>query len=138
MDDFYKTAQRMWEDANILKSSANNKSWFNTCYLSGYILECYGKLLLSYAPSNRYGHDIKFINESIVNFILNNSSLATYCIDFKNDCKTIYDEPQKWDPKKRYECTVGIWDTEATAAAFINEAQIVINMINKMKLDGVI
>lgn len=138
MDDYYKTAMRMWEDANVLRNSSNANSWFNTCYLSGYILECYGKLLLSYAPQNRYGHNIHLINESIINHILINSSLAKYCIDFKNECNTMYDEPQKWDPKKRYENTVGIWDTEGIADAFVSEAENVMNMINKMKLDGVI
>ncbi|MFH5186943.1 hypothetical protein ACHHV8_32575 [Paenibacillus sp. TAB 01] len=139
MDDFFKTAQRMWEDANILKNSTNKKSWFNTCYLSGYILECYGKLLLlSYGPSKRYGHDISTINDSITDHILINPSLAKYCLDFKKDCNTIYHEPNKWDPKKRYEGSTGIWDTEAIAEAYITEAQCVMDMINKMKLDGVI
>ncbi|MNC59362.1 hypothetical protein D3C75_1091660 [compost metagenome] len=119
-------------------NSSSKNSWFNTCYLSGYILECYGKLLLTYGPLKRYGHNLDNINDSISDHILINPSLAKYCLDFKITCNTIYEDPQKWDPKKRYENDAGVWDSEEIANRFIDESRNVIVMINQMKLDGVI
>ena len=43
-DDFLKTAERMYNDSQLL---FEGRRWFNSCYLSGYVGECYAKIILS-------------------------------------------------------------------------------------------
>ena len=60
----------MYDDAIILYQ---NCSWLNSCYISGYIIECYCKLLINnviasgcstlYTIAFKYGHNISIINK---------------------------------------------------------------------------
>jgi hypothetical protein len=139
MDDFYCTAQRMWNDANILKNNTN--SFFNTCYLSGYIVECYGKILITASAVGNprsYNHNIEDINNVIQTNILLNTSYSKYCLDLKTMCNTIYEGQHKWNPIKRYEDDPNLWNSKNVAESFVVEAKHVIDVIDNMKLDGVI
>lgn len=140
MDNFYNTAIRIQKDVDILSSS--NQSYFNTCYLAGYILECYGKLLILAHDSTvcvkDYGHDLNKINKKIVNDISVNGTYAKYCLDLKTECKAIAIGQSKWSPIKRYEDTSSIWNQKTTADNYINESKKIINVIETMKIDGVI
>jgi hypothetical protein len=139
MDNYYTTATRMWNDANLLWSSTSANSWFNTCYLTGYVLECYGKLLINAGGiGGSYGHDLKDIHRTIQTQVALNSSLAKYCLDLKSVCNNIYEGHQKWDPKKRYEDNPSLWGSNSIADTFINESKVAMDKINDMKLDGVI
>jgi hypothetical protein len=138
MDDYYIAAERMWKDTNILK---NNHRWFNTCYLSGYILECYGKLLIQNYTSKKpidYKHNLKELNKTIQTEIALLEGASKYVLDFKTNCNTIYEGHEKWSPKKRYSAQKGVWDSEATADKFVNEAEKIMNLVVQMKIDGVI
>lgn len=140
MDDFYCTAKRIHKDVKFL--FATNQSYFNTCYLSGYILECYGKLLITAHDSTElpkdYGHDLKDINKKINNEISLNTTYAKYCLDLKIECQTIVSGHNKWDPIKRYGDNSSQWNQKSIAEMYINESSKIINLIEDMKLDGVI
>ena len=60
MDNYFETAQRMQKSSKIL---FDNKEYHNSCYLSGYVIECYAKVIigLSYGFNSSelktFGHD---------------------------------------------------------------------------------
>ena len=43
MDHFYDTAKRMYKSTKTLH---NNGEYHNACYLAGYIIECYAKIIV--------------------------------------------------------------------------------------------
>ena len=140
MDNFYCTAQRMCKDVNVLHASGN--SYFNTCYLAGYILECYGKLLiLANDPSanvKRFSHDLTKLNTKIKSDIILTTSLGKYCLDLSIECNNIYKGVHEWDPFNRYEDNPNLWNTKQVADNFVSESKKIMDMIGNMKIDGVI
>lgn len=141
MDNFYQTSQRMWNDANILNSNTPSNSWFNTCYLAGYILECYGKLLITSSIGGNprsLNHKLENINNKIQTDVLMNPIFSKYCLDLKLVCNTIYEGQHKWDPTYRYEDNPNLWNSKNIADSFIKESKVVKDMIETMKIDGVI
>ncbi|MBM7615417.1 hypothetical protein [Alkaliphilus hydrothermalis] len=140
-DDFYATAQRVWKDANILNNTPNNTSYFNTCYLSGYILECYGKLLIEASEVGKpdsFGHNIRRINEVINKTVSFDQTYSKYCIDLNTKCTSIYKGKHRWHPNNRYSGSSTLWNTKEVADKFINESEIVMDIIDEMKVDGMV
>lgn len=100
MDNFYKTANRCFNSSKILHS---NVEYFNACYLGGYVLECYGKLIFqkiySTPPEDMkcYGHDVKKIIREIQQLLADPSPGGLlnplYIIDLTHNCPTIPGEP---------------------------------------------
>ena len=43
MDNFYDTAKRMHKSSETLH---NNNEFHNACYLAGYVVECYAKIIV--------------------------------------------------------------------------------------------
>ncbi|EDL65726.1 hypothetical protein [Bacillus sp. SG-1] len=140
MDNFYCTAHRMWKDANVLHTSGS--SYFNTCYLAGYILESYGKLIVKAYDSTinvrRFSHSLSDLNTKIKNDITIAPSLGKYCLDLSIECNTIFSGNNEWGPLKRYEDNPNLWSTKQTADSYISESKKIIDMIDEMKIDGVI
>jgi len=140
MDNFYCTARRMWNDVNVLHSSGN--SYFNTCYLAGYILECYGKILvLTYDSTSNVrslSHSLTRLNGKVTSDIIITPTLSKYCLDLSSECNTIYSGVHEWNPLKRYEDDPNLWCSKEIADNFINESKKIIEMLDEMKLDGVI
>ena len=143
MDNYRDTAYCMYEDVQILHEKHR---WFNCCYLAGYVVECYSKLLLDNAISSGittqkgavkdYGHNINVMKIDLINILsISTQILSKYCIDLNLECNSIITE---WNPNKRYEAESGTWSQEEKANAFKHELEIVINQIKNMQLDGVI
>lgn len=141
MDDYKDTAYRMYEDAEIL---LNNNKWFNTCYLSGYVLECYCKLVLHNAmlqgditqkPLKSYSHKVSRMESDISTVQILGNQLAKYCLDLSCDCSNMLAE---WDPINRYKSNNGDWDNENKARQYKAECEILMEQILSMELDGVI
>jgi hypothetical protein len=142
MDNYFLAADRLYEDSSILN---NNNRWFSACYLAGYVLECYCKVILivynlkTYEDLKiKYGHDLAKLNEEIRNSISKLPPSAKYIIDLKIECPNIYSGAQKWNPVKRYCCDKGFWDDSFITKNFIDEATKVMKILRLMKFDGVI
>lgn len=105
-DHFYLTAQRMYNSSVILH---NQGEYHNACYLSGYVVECYAKVIvgLSYGMNSqddefkKFGHDLKKLNKEL-QYLLYNSSLPTYVVDLDLQFMDIIKGQSKWNPIKRY------------------------------------
>ena len=113
--DFLSTLQRMHKDSKIL---FENEEYYNSCYLSGYVLECALKyILLTYG---RKSSGERYTLEEIKKFRHNTTKLNQYLSDwlsmaggiearFRFDSQTICPHIfigeggyPKWDPKYRY------------------------------------
>lgn len=144
-DNYYKTANRNFKSAKVLKDNNEN---FNSCYLSGYILECYSKIIVQFAYSTTiseikktFGHDIKGLQKELRYLLLDptisNLINSKYILDLSHICPTIISGQNKWDPMKRYSNEEYFWDSSA-AEMYINESKIVVKTLASLKLDGVI
>lgn len=141
MDNYKDTAYRMYEDSDIL---LKNNSWFNCCYLAGYVLECYCKLVLSNALVNgiisgrtirSYSHNISDMESDISMILLSGNQLSRYCLDLISKCNNIL---SYWNPNNRYNADGTAWEDEIMAKKFREECDILIEQILQMELDGVI
>lgn len=141
MDNYKDTAYRMYEDAEIL---LNNNKWFNCCYLSGYVLECYCKLVLSNALANgvisgrgvrNYSHNVGNMESDINMILLSGHQLSRYCLDLMSRCNNIL---SGWNPNDRYNDDGTVWDNNIMAEKYKGECDILIEQILQMELDGVI
>ena len=141
MDNYKDTAYRMYEDAEIL---LKNKKWINCCYLSGYVLECYCKLVLDNALTNgiidrrsvrEYSHNVSNMESDISMILLSHYQLSRYCLDLNTKCQNIL---SGWNPNKRYKDNGYLWDDDAIANKYKEESDFLIEQILQMELDGVI
>lgn len=141
MDNYKDTAYRMYEDAEVL---LNNSKWFNCCYLSGYVLECYCKLVLSNALANgiisgrgirQYSHKVNDMESDLSMVLLSSSQLSKYCLDLFSTCDSLLSE---WNPNNRYNSNESEWDDKVKAGKYKEECDILIEQILQMELDGVI
>ena len=78
MDNFFDTAERVYQSAKTLH---DNEEFHNACYLSGYVVECYAKLIIQQAYSTdskdikiSFGHNLKEMNKEL-KYLLNDSSI---------------------------------------------------------------
>jgi hypothetical protein len=135
------TAYRMYEDVEVL---INNDRWFNCCYLSGYVLECYCKLVLNNAISEglitnrsvrRYSHRVMDMENDLSMILLSENQLATYCLDLNSECKELL---SGWTPNNRYNGNESSWNEKDKAIKYKEECDILIEQIMRMQLDGVI
>lgn len=141
MDNFKDTAYRMYEDTEIL---LNNNKWFNSCYLSGYVLECYCKLILDNAITNgivsgrgvrSYSHRVADMEGDITMVSLSPYAISKYCLDLNSTCVNLING---WNPNNRYNSNGSDWDNKAKAENCKKECDLLIEEILKMELDGVI
>lgn len=144
LDDFYSTAERMYNDLELL---FREKRWFNTCYFGGYIVECYAKLILSKVLGKKpaeirvFSHNLQNLNLELQNvltsFITGGKVPPNYLCDVNSMCPTICLGLQAWHPEKRYGDGNSYWD-ENTAKDYHKEVNDLIVIIVQMKIDGVI
>lgn len=142
MDDFKITLSRMYNDAKVLNE---NNCWFNSCYLSGYVIECYAKILLEHAlikglsisknSIRKYSHNITEMNLDLSNVISYDVSIGNYCVDLSKVCPNLF---ATWNPNMRYSDNSHIWNQKNSSNDIINEIDQIMYNISKMKLDGVI
>lgn len=138
MDNFYDTAKRMQKSAEILH---NKGEYHNACYLAGYVVECYAKIIvgLSY-PLNYdelkkdFQHDLTKLRKEF-QYILAYSSYSRYMVDMRTDFANVLLGVTKWDINKRYIEDSLTW-TQANSNNFQSEAQLAMQKLTQMQLDG--
>lgn len=149
-DDFVKTAQQMMKAARALQAAGAHR---NACYLAGYVVECTLKTLLEVAGEDPWGHEIKDLNEGLTRLHLAPADKIGRYGDPSRHAPTIFlvvsrtsktkpdgtitwKEYCHWDPRHRYDGTR--WADDATSRAYVNEAQKFIDIIDDMRIQGVI
>jgi hypothetical protein len=83
-DSFFDTAERMYDSSKALHKEAH---FHNASYMAGYVLECYGKILLSLDPAQNprsYSHRVININ-TYLQYLLTNTYVSLILnLDKKN------------------------------------------------------
>lgn len=143
-DNYHDTAYRMYDSSRLLYEKAQ---WFNANYLSGYILECYCKLVLilysqdgrpfsgSHSTIRSFGHQLSDLKNEIDLISLTGCAASGYCLDILITCPNIY---RNWNPNRRYEPDSSILNTESLAEKIHAETDALIDMIMQMEIDGVL
>ena len=142
MDDYFDTAQRIYNDITILR---NSNKWFNTCYLSGYIMECYEKIILNEVlnvPNARgFSHDVDRMADEIhrlyTAYLVGGGVPSKYIVDIRRACASLFDGDNSWHPTKRYRNQTTIWG-QTIAELFYNETDGIMMLLLEMELDGAI
>jgi hypothetical protein len=133
MDNFYNTANRMYKSSKILHG---DQDFHNSCYLAGYVIECYIKIMhqLLSGQNPPLIHNIAVLNSRCLQYIASgNSSNQTYFMDSSANFSTIL---QKWNPVNTRYCEVTNELIEQDSISFQNEVELAMKKIAKMKLDG--
>lgn len=135
MDNFYDTAKRMHKSSETLH---NNGEYHNACYLAGYVVECYAKIVVDLSVSSptprSFGHDINRLNTELQYLLGNNSSLSSYILDGHTDFRQII---LYWNPVNlRYIETQNSISSQTISNDFQNEIQLAMQKLAQMQLDG--
>jgi hypothetical protein len=137
-DDFYATAKRMHKSSKTLH---NNSEYHNACYLAGYVVECYAKIIvgLSYdfVPSElgkEFSHDLKELNKEL-QYVITYSTYSAYIVNMRTDFSTILLNVTKWHPIKRYTSNTNTWNQQ-NSNDFQAEIQLAMQKLAQMKIDG--
>lgn len=138
MDNYYDTSKRMYISSKTLH---DNGDFHNSCYLAGYIIECYAKIIigLSYGfnhseLASNFRHDLRKMDREF-NYIFSYSSLSPYMISMTTDFSTILIGSNKWNPMNRYIEQNGEW-IESNSINYQNEVNIAMAKIAQMHLNG--
>ena len=141
-DSYLNAIERMRDSSRLLHGS---KQFHNACYLGGYVVECYLKILHSLSslqrPAGRgrgaYGHNIQALNADLVYALTSSTATARmrqYLLDISIECASIL---ATWNPNYRYDDgTIG-WN-EPTSNAFQSELEKCYEKVIKMLVDAVI
>jgi len=137
MDNFYDAAKRMHNSSQILH---NNNEFHNACYLAGYVVECYAKIIvgLSYGLTQEelkeFSHDLKKLNKEL-QYIFSHSQYSAYIVDMKADFANLLSGGLKWNPIRRYIVSSDSWN-QSNSDNFQNEIQVAMQKLTQMELDG--
>lgn len=133
MDNYFNTANRMFNSSQTLH---NNQDFHNSCYLAGYVIECYIKITINLLSGSNppHSHDISKLNSKCLKYIATgNSSNQNYFIDSSNNFSAIL---QKWNPvNTRYTEEINKL-IEKDSTTFQSEINIAMQKIAQMRLDG--
>lgn len=117
------------------------EDYHNSCYLAGYVVECYAKIILGLHHNidalklgRTYSHNINKMNREFT-YILANSSYSEYMVDMIVDFPNITAGGQSWDPIKRYTNYSNQW-TNIDSDNYQSEIEGVMKKIAKMRVDG--
>lgn len=142
-DNFYDTAKRM-EKAS--KNLHNHKLYHNACYLAGYVVECYTKIIINITSGNPpMHHNLADLNRrlKILLSILYTGGRGRrrinpkYILKINTHFPNLVGGHKAWNPTNRYIETPNEW-TENDSIAFQNEMIRALRIITKMKNDGII
>ncbi|MBN2091615.1 hypothetical protein JW964_18520 [candidate division KSB1 bacterium] len=142
MDNFYHTAQRTFKSSQTLHANAE---YHNACYMAGYVVECYAKILLGLVYGTAcgelkdYAHDMKRLNKEI-QYLLSDSTIGTslnsaYILPLARYFSVISHGNKKWNPIKRYVHNSQEWNHN-DSINYQNEVQIAMRILAQMKIDG--
>jgi len=149
--DFLGSCDRMYSSAIILNS---NQEYYTSCYLSGYVVECYLKhLILSYGVKedgsdytvgdikSKYVHKIHQLISDLQDYINLSNNIPVSCrIDLNIVCKTICigtGGHPKWDPKYRYG-EHPAWNDKSYSDSYIRELNQLHDALLYLRTGGVI
>ncbi|MDI9869536.1 hypothetical protein [Flectobacillus roseus] len=140
MDNFYDTAIRMQKSSEILH---NNGEFHNACYLAGYVVECYAKIIvgLTYGfveneLAKEFSHDLKKLSKEL-QYIMNDSQYSGYIIEMRVNFSSILLGNSKWNPIKRYISSSECWG-QVDSNNFQGEIQFAMTILTQMRINGVI
>ena len=148
--DFMLTLDRMYASSTLLN---DNQNYYNSCYLAGYVVECYLKqIIYLYAAkddgSNYSITDIKVYQHRLDKLVTDlsdtiniASGIPAACrIDIKALCRTICTGtggyPQ-WNPKYRYG-EHPAWDDKNYAGDYQKEIAQLYQDISSLRLRGLL
>lgn len=137
MDNYYDTAERMYKSSKTLHT---NHEFHNSCYLAGYVVECYAKIIIgltygfTYTDLKEFGHDIKKMRKEF-QYIFSHSSFSSYMLDIQTDFSTISQGSLRWNPMNRYCDTNTEW-IEKNSIDYQSELLFAMQKIAQLKLDG--
>lgn len=134
MDYFYNTAARMAKSSEILHS---NNNYHNACYLGGYVVECYAKIIVSlFSTSNPrlFKHNVQGLNTRLGEILTTNTTLSNYILDGNTVFSSILNN---WNPGSlRYVGSTNELTSHALSNSFQNEIKIVMTTLAKLEVDG--
>lgn len=140
-DNFKVTAERMYASAKTLYESNDHH---NSCYLGGYVIECYQKILyLLLAPgAPQHIHDLGELKQSYkdkVYVFRNSSQLAKLKklkvnVDIELAFNRIYNS---WNPIFRYDDSQDRWNEEVSKE-YQKELKHCKYLINQLQINGLI
>jgi len=118
----------------------NNLEYHNSCYLAGYVVECYAKIIIgiTYGFNSTdlkvFGHDLKEMRKEF-QYILSHSSISSYMLDMPTNFSKILAGSTKWNPMKRYSDISNEW-LEVSSNDYQKEIVFAMQQIAQMKIDG--
>lgn len=140
-DSFLDTAKRMHKSSEILHQ---NDDFHNACYLAGYVVECYAKILVEKYSSNygnnrtarSFSHNLNHLNTEMQYILSGNNSLSSYILNASTDFINIL---AKWNPVSlRYVDNTNKINSKNISDDFQAEIDLAMQKITKMQIDGVI
>lgn len=134
MDNFYDTANRMYKSSQILH---NNNEYHNACYMAGYVVECYTKIIVGLFSTNipsSYRHNLSNLNIALQHILNGNSSLSPYILNGSLDFVTIL---SNWNPVNlRYIDNANSLNNQSLSTSFQNEIQLAMQKLAELQIDG--
>lgn len=147
--DFLQTMERMYRDAKILFEKGE---YYNSCYLSGYVLECTLKFLLchygrksngeryTWRDVKDYRHRLNSLNQELEECLAVTEGIPPqYRLDSAQMCPYIYSGREgysHWNPAFRYgECAA--WDTRAYCEHYIEEIEALFRFVGGIIAGGI-
>lgn len=136
MDNFYDTAKRMHKSSETLHS---NGEFHNSCYMAGYVIECYAKIIVqvfsSGIPTPRsFGHNLYRLDTALSSILSGNSSLSQYMLDGSTDFSMVL---SNWNPfNLRYVDMANSLNRQDNSANFQVEVQLAMQKLAQLEIDG--
>lgn len=135
MDSFFDTANRMYKSSKTLH---DNSEYHNACYLAGYVIECYAKIIVDVSSSNKraksFRHSLSDLEAELKNIAQYDASLANYILEGSLDFPSVL---HNWDPvKTRYADNQNTQYNQSLSATFQNEIFFAMEKIGEMKVNG--
>ena len=138
-DDYKMTALRMGQSSITLHLAGE---FYNACYLGGYVIECYSKILLKHLGTPATGHALSSLTNTVVNnYLAMNSTAAGQLTRSGVMCDPLVDFAHilsNWNANKRYDdIHTAIWNS-SMSTHYQSEINIALRYISKLQLDGLI
>lgn len=146
--DFLKTLERMYYDSKVLFEKGE---YYNSCYLSGYVLECALKFLLcrygrksngdnyTWRDVKQHLHKLNELNHELEECLAITDGIPPqYRLDSSQMCPYIFSGREgysHWDPAFRYgECPA--WDIKEYCEHYIEESERIFRFISGIIIGG--
>ena len=146
--DFLITLERMHRDSNLLFEEGE---YYNSCYLSGYVLECALKFLLcrygrkangenyTWRDVKQHQHRLIELNHALEECLAITDGIPPqYRLDSARICPYIYSGREgysHWDPAFRYgECPA--WEMREYCKHYIEESEMIFRFISGIIAGG--